>query len=26
MKPTAYSGDAGQPEQRAGQIGFRFTF
>ena len=26
MKPTAYSGDAGQPEQRVGQIGFRFTF
>jgi hypothetical protein len=26
MKPQAYSGDAGQPEQRVGQIGFRFTF
>jgi hypothetical protein len=26
MKPTAYSGDAGQPEQRVGQIGFRFAF
>jgi len=26
MKPTAYAGDAGQPEQRVGQIGFRFTF
>ena len=26
MKPTLYSGDAGQPEQRVGQIGFRFTF
>jgi hypothetical protein len=26
MKPTAYSGDSGQPEQRVGQIGFRFTF
>jgi hypothetical protein len=26
MKPTVYSGDAGQPEQRIGQIGFRFTF
>ena len=26
MKPTSYSGDAGQPEQRVGQIGFRFTF
>ena len=25
MKPTAYSGDSGQPEQRVGQIGFRFT-
>ena len=26
MKPTSYSGDAGQPEQRVGQVGFRFTF
>ena len=26
MKPTAYAGDAGQPEQRVGQIGFRLTF
>jgi hypothetical protein len=26
MKPQAYAGDAGQPEQRVGQIGFRFTF
>jgi len=26
MKPTAYSGDSGQPEQRVGQIGFRFAF
>ena len=26
MKPTAFAGDAGQPEQRVGQIGFRFTF
>ena len=26
LKPTLYSGDAGQPEQRVGQIGFRFTF
>jgi hypothetical protein len=26
MKPTAYAGDAGQPEQRVGQIGFRFSF
>jgi len=26
MKPQAYSGDAGQPEQRVGQIGFRLTF
>ena len=26
MKPSAYAGDAGQPEQRVGQIGFRFTF
>ena len=26
MKPNAFAGDAGQPEQRVGQIGFRFTF
>ncbi len=26
MKPTAYSGDSGQPEQRVWQVGFRFTF
>ncbi len=26
MKPNAYAGDTGQPEQRVGQIGFRFTF
>jgi hypothetical protein len=26
MKPTFYSGDTGEPEQRVGQIGFRFTF
>jgi hypothetical protein len=26
MKPTLYAGDAGQSEQRIGQIGFRFTF
>jgi hypothetical protein len=26
MKPNAYAGDAGQGEQRVGQIGFRFTF
>ena len=26
MRPSAYAGDAGQPEQRVGQIGFRFTF
>jgi outer membrane receptor protein involved in Fe transport len=26
MKPTSYAGDAGQSEQRIGQIGFRFTF
>ena len=26
MQPTAYAGDVGQPEQRIGQIGFRFTF
>jgi outer membrane receptor protein involved in Fe transport len=26
MKPTAYAGDAGQPEQRVGQVGLRFSF
>ena len=26
MKPKAYAGDNGQPEQRVGQIGFRFVF
>jgi hypothetical protein len=26
MRPNSYAGDAGQPEQRVGQIGFRFTF
>jgi len=26
MKPAAYAGDAGQSEQRIGQVGFRFTF
>jgi hypothetical protein len=26
MKPAAFAGDAGQPEQRVGQIGFRFSF
>ena len=26
MKPNAFAGDSGQPEQRVGQIGFRFTF
>jgi outer membrane receptor protein involved in Fe transport len=26
MQPEAYAGDIGQPEQRVGQIGFRFTF
>ncbi len=26
MKPNAYAGDTGQPEQRVGQVGFRFTF
>ena len=26
MRPSAYAGDAGQPEQRVGQVGFRFTF
>jgi len=26
LKPTAFAGDAGQPEQRVGQLGFRFTF
>jgi hypothetical protein len=26
LQPTTYSGDAQRPEQRVGQIGFRFTF
>jgi hypothetical protein len=26
MKPNAFAGDNGQPEQRVGQIGFRITF
>jgi hypothetical protein len=26
MKPNAFAGDAGQPEQRVGQVGFRITF
>jgi hypothetical protein len=26
LKPNAFAGDAGQPEQRVGQLGFRFTF
>ena len=26
MKPTAFAGDNGQPEQRVGQLGFRITF
>ena len=26
MKPNAYAGDNGQPEQRVGQVGFRFVF
>ena len=26
MKPNAFAGDSGQPEQRVGQIGFRITF
>ena len=26
MQPTAFAGDFRQPEQRVGQIGFRFTF
>ena len=26
MKPNGYAGDAGQPEQRVGQIGLRLTF
>jgi len=26
MQPVAYAGDIGQPEQRIGQIGFRFSF
>jgi len=26
MQPNAFAGDFQQPEQRVGQIGFRFTF
>ena len=26
LQPTVYSGDFQRPEQRVGQIGFRFTF
>ena len=26
LKPAAFAGDAGQSEQRVGQLGFRFTF
>jgi hypothetical protein len=26
MQPNAYAGDFQQPEQRVGQIGFRFSF
>jgi carboxypeptidase family protein len=26
LKPNAFAGDAGQPEQRVGQLGFRFSF
>ena len=26
MRPTAYAGDNGQPEQRVGQVGFRVAF
>jgi hypothetical protein len=26
LKPTAFAGDAGQPEQRVGQFGFRFSY
>jgi hypothetical protein len=26
MRPSAYAGDVGQPEQRVGQVGFRVTF
>jgi hypothetical protein len=26
LRPTEYSGDFQNPEQRVGQIGFRFTF
>jgi hypothetical protein len=26
MQPTRFAGDFQQPEQRVGQIGFRFTF
>jgi len=26
MQPAAYAGDFQQPEQRVGQVGFRFSF
>jgi hypothetical protein len=26
LQPTTFSGDAQRPEQRVGQIGFRFSF
>jgi hypothetical protein len=26
LQPTTYSGDTRRPEQRVGQIGFRFSF
>jgi hypothetical protein len=26
LQPQSFSGDNGRPEQRLGQIGFRFTF
>jgi hypothetical protein len=26
LQPTSYSGDFRRPEQRVGQLGFRFTF
>jgi hypothetical protein len=26
MQPNAFAGDVGQPEQRVGQVGFRFSF
>jgi hypothetical protein len=26
MQPSAFAGDVGQPEQRVGQLGFRFSF